>query len=81
MIHIDIQFNFKNVLSIKEALYYIKLLVQKYYDQRKNIFIRFIIYQTAFDDIHNQLISSINIILQETSNNEKDTRIIHKHRN
>jgi len=67
----DTQSNFKNSLDTREALY-IMQLIQKCYDQRKNVFICFINYQKAFDNTrHNLLIP----ILQETS---IDIRIIHE---
>lgn len=45
------QFGFKNNLGTREALYCMQLLVQKCYDQRKDVFICFIDYQKAFDNI------------------------------
>jgi len=38
----DMQFGFENSLGTRETLYYIQLFVQKYYDQKKHIFICFI---------------------------------------
>jgi hypothetical protein len=50
-------------------------LVQKCYDQGKYVFICFIDYQKAFDNVrHDQLI----LILQETDIDEKNIRIIYE---
>lgn len=52
-----------------------QLLVQKCYDQRKDVFICFIDYQKAFDNVKHDLLIPI---LREAGIDEKDIQIIHK---
>lgn len=69
----DTQFGFIKGLGTREALFSVKLLVQKCYDQRQDVFICFIDYQRAFDNVkHEPLMER----LQEIGVDGKDIRII-----
>lgn len=69
----DTQFGFIKGLGTREALFSVKLLAQKCYDQRQDVFIYFIDYQGAFDNVkHEPLMER----LQEIGVDGKDIRII-----
>ena len=69
----ETQFGFIKGLGTREALFSMKLLVQKCYDQRQNVFICFIDYQKAFDNVKHDLLISR---LREIGIDDKDVRII-----
>lgn len=69
----ETQFGFIKGLGTREALFSIKLLIQKCYDQRQDVFVCFIDYQKAFDNVKHDIL--LNRLL-EIGIDAKDIRII-----
>lgn len=67
------QFGFKSGFGTREAIFSLQTLVQNCQDQRKDVFLCFIDYEKAFDNVkHNLLIS----YLSDLGLDEKDIRLI-----
>ena len=67
------QFGFKRGLGTREALVAIQVLVQKCYDQRKDVILCFIDYEKAFDKVqHSKLVQ----ILRELDIDQRDVQCI-----
>lgn len=59
----EYQFGFRNAFGIREAIFSLKVLIQRYKDIRRDAYIYFIDFAKAFDNVkHEQLIR----ILQDT---------------
>jgi hypothetical protein len=67
------QFGFKNGLGTREAIFSMQTLIQNCLDQRKDVFICFIDYEKAFDNVKHELMIKY---LQELGLDAKDIRII-----
>lgn len=52
----ETQFGFVRGLGTREALFSMKLLIQKCYDQQQSVFVCFIDYQRAFDNVKHDLL-------------------------
>lgn len=67
------QFGFRAGMGTREAIFTLQMLLQKCYDQRKDIFVCFIDLEKAFDTInHTKLIQ----LIQNTGLDDKDIRLI-----
>lgn len=53
----ETQFGFRNGLETREALFSMQILVQKCLDQQKSIFICFVDYKKAFDNVKYNILS------------------------
>jgi len=71
----ETQFGFLKGLGTREAFFSMKLLIQKCYDQRRDMFICFKDYQKAFGNVkHNLLLAR----LQEIDIDSRDIRVIQR---
>jgi exonuclease III len=69
----DSQYGFKKGLGCREAIFGLKMCMQKCYDMRKNLFICFVDYRKAFDTIKHAPLMKL---LKEVGVDGKDLRII-----
>ena len=69
----QIQFDFRDAMTTREALFGIQVLLKNYKDVNRDVFLAFIDYEKTFDSVrHNKLIE----ILQTTGIDSVDIRRI-----
>lgn len=69
----DSQFGFKSGFGTREAIFSLQMLIQNCLDQRKDVFICFIDYEKAFDNVRHDLLLRY---LEDLGLDDKDVRII-----
>ena len=67
------QFGFKNWFGTREAIFSIQTLVQSCQDQKKDVFMCFIDYEKAFDNVKHDLLI---LYLKDLDLDSKDIRLI-----
>jgi len=67
------QFGFKSGFGTREAIFSLQTLVQNCFDQKKDIFLAFIDYEKAFDNVKHDLLVKY---LQEMGLDNKDISIV-----